>query len=427
MSSFAMQIQASQPQTSSRNRDRPALRSARLAFAFFATLVIALPNIGCGDSNAANTSDSTANPLEAPKTRLRVRVEPVRLARLAAGDRVTGTVRAFHRATITAETQGRVLARVVEPGASIEAGGKIVELESSRFELALRRSQASLSAARTVLRHAEREFARGERLLAQKAISSQQHDDLRYAVDRARDEITLSEVARDTARRNLEDTRIAAPFDGTVDSIAVNVGDFVSVGTPVATLVDLSRVRIFGGVTAREAARLAPGTKARVSFADLGGTILEATLESVGRVAASKDGTYGIELWMDDAEGRMRDGLVAQIELPDPDEQPRLLARRAALLRRAGNAEVFIVEGEGEAAVARSRRLRTGRSQGQWVEILEGLEEGDRVIWDGQFALANGTAVLIDGEDERPPETRAPAPEPMPTHAAPHAPLAAKE
>lgn len=364
----------------------------------------ALLALGCDGSQALPTSGANegskavAIASQVPAARLRVRVEPVRLAQMAAGERVTGTVRAFHRAVLTAETQGRVLARAVEPGAAIEAGAPIVELESSRARLEVQRSQAALSAARTVMRHAERELARGEQLRAQSAISTQHLDDLRLAVDRARDEIAIAEVARDTARRNLEDTRIEAPFSGSVDSIAVNVGDFVAPGTPVATLVDLSRVRIFGGVTAREAARLVPGTKARVSFADLGGAIFEATLKSVGRVAQARDGTYGLELWMDDPGGRMRDGLVAQIELPDPDETPRLIARRAALLRRDGRPEVFIVEGRGQSAVARTRKLVTGRTEGQWVEILEGLEEGDRVIWDGQFALEDGTPVLVDGE-----------------------------
>ncbi len=365
---------------------------------------------GCADSGEDGGPRDASRRIELPKTRLRVRVDVVRLDRLAAGNRVTGTVRAFHRATVTSEMQGRVLSREVEPGARIEAGSTIVLLEASRFELELRRAEASLAAARTVLAHAEREFARGEQLLSRKAISTQQHDDLRNAVDRARDEVALAVVARDTARRNLEDTQIAAPFTGTVDSIAVDVGDFVAPGTPVATLVDLSRVRIFAGVTAREAARLAAGSTARVSFADLGGAIFEATLQSVGRVAMSGDGTYGIELWMDDADGRMRDGLVAQIDLPDPDVTPRLIAKRAALLRRDGQPEVFIVEGQGESAVARRRPVRTGRSQGQWVEILDGLEEGDRVIWDGQFALADGTSVLIDGAETAAAESAADRP-----------------
>ena len=374
-------------------------RHRSISRGLFVAVALLAVQTGCGDSNAAHAPDGSAGVAEAPRARLRVRVDSVRLEPFAANDRVTGTVRAFHRASITAEAQGRVLARRVEPGAAIEAGGVIVELESSRFELELRRAKASLEAARTVLRHAEREFARAERLLGQKAISNQQHDDLRHAVDRARDEISLAKVARDTARRNLADTKISAPFAGSVDAIAVDVGDFVTPGTMVATLVDLSRVRIFGGVTAREAGRLQSGTTARVSFADLGGAVFEATLESISRVASVSDGTYEIELWMDDADGRMRDGLVAQIELPDPDAKPRLLARRAALLRRDGRAEVFVVDGQGEVAVARSRQVRTGRSQGQWVEIIDGLTEGDRVIWDGQFALRDGANIVIDGEE----------------------------
>jgi RND family efflux transporter MFP subunit len=353
---------------------------------------------GCGDSNAAAPSNSSLKTGGPPPTRLRVRVDSIRMDRLEGVDRVAATVRAFHRATLTAETQGRVLSRSVEPGAEVEVGGVILELESSRFALDLRRSEASLRAARTVLAHAEREFGRGKRLKAQSAISTQKLDDLRHAVDRALDEVALSLVARDTARRNLEDTRIVAPFAGSVDSISVDIGDFVAAGTPIATLVDLSRVRIFGGVTAQEAARLTPGTKARVTFADLGGDVFEATLASVGRVAAQVDGTYGIELWMSDESGQLRDGMVAQIELSDQDETPRLLARRAALLRRDGHPEVFVIEGEGEGTIARTRRLRTGRTQGQWVEILDGLSVGDRVVWDGHFALRDGTAVIVDGE-----------------------------
>jgi len=360
-------------------------------------VALALVQMACGDSNAANKDRQAPQALELPLARLRVRVEPVQRARLASTDHVTGTVRAFHRATVTAETQGRIAARSVEAGATIEQGGLLVLLESSRFELELRRTEASLRAARTVRAHAKREYGRAEQLLARKAISLQHHDDLRHAVERARDEIALAEVARDTAKRNLEDTRISAPFAGTVDSLEVNVGDFVAPGTPVATLVDLSRVRIYGGVTAREANHLEVGTRARVSFSELGGAVFDATLKSVGRVAGRADGTYEIELWMDSVEVPMRDGLVAQIDLPDSIEEPSLLSPRAAVLRRDGHPEVFVVTQENGIAVARTRRLRTGRSHGEWIEVLDGLKEGDQVVWDGHFALEDGSIVVVDG------------------------------
>ena len=375
----------------------PRCRLERSVAVTLAATLLAFFSLACDDGAAAKRGEAElSGPL--PETRLRVRIDPVRLEALPSEDRITATVRAFHRATITAETRGRVLERVVEPGAEVEADGAILRLEDSRMVLELRRAEAQLSAAGTVLAHAKREFARGDRLLERKAISTQQYDELAHAVDRARDEWALAEVARDTAKRNLADTRVAAPFAGTVDSIAVDVGDFVSAGTPVAVLVDLARVRIMGSVTAGEAARLVPGTTARVTFRDLGGEIFEARLESVARVASPTDGTYAVELHMDDPSGRLRDGLVATVELPDTDASPRLLTKRASLLRRSGHPEVFVIEGEGEAAVARSRRVRTGRSAGEWIEVLDGLNEGERVVWDGHFALGDGIAVVIDGE-----------------------------
>jgi membrane fusion protein (multidrug efflux system) len=363
-------------------------------------VALAAAQFGCQDSNTLHHELAGAEPAPRTEARLRVQVEPVRLARLASADHITGTVRAFHRATVTAETQGRVLGRHVESGTSVEAGQLLIELESSRLELEVRRSTASLHAAKTVLSHAKRDFARAEQLFEQNTMSIQRYDDLQHAVNQARDEIALAEVARDTAKRNLDDARITAPFSGTVDSLMVDVGDFVSPGNAVATLVDLSRVRIFGGVTAREAARLEPGRVAQVSFADLGGTTFEATLQSVGRVAGSNDGTYEIEWWMDPGATAMRDGLVAQIAMKDLNEEPALLARRAAILHRDGHPEVFVVAQTSGGSVAQIRRLRTGRSQGDWIEILDGLAEGDGVIWDGHFALDEGASVIVDGAPE---------------------------
>ena len=369
-----------------------------------------IASVGCVDSNASRVDPEADSVQSAIETRLRVKVEQVQRAPLPGGGSVTGTVHAFHRARITAETQGRVVSRIAEPGTELKEGEALVQLESSRLELEVRRAEAALRAAKTVVAHAKREFQRGEQLVAESAISAQRRDDLRLALDRAGDDLAIAVVARDTAKRNLEDSRIEAPFAGTVDSIEVSVGDFVSPGTAVATMVDLTRVRIFAGVTAREAARLRAGSAARVSFADLGGRSFEATLKSVGRVANESDGTYEVELWMDNAETMMRDGLAARVELPNDNADEFVLAPRVALMRRNGNPEIFVISDEGGRTVARSRILRTGRSDGNWIEVVEGLESGDRVISDGQFALADGSIVDIDGSASAPGRVHAAAP-----------------
>jgi len=365
------------------------LRRAPL-LAAFATALLA----GCGGSDPTGASAEAA--LEPVAAQQRVRTIVIQKAPLDAAHTASGIVRAFHKAAVPAETAGRVLARRVERGQRVEAGDVLLELDPTRLALELRRAQATLKARGNDLAHATREFERGERLVKSNAISAQRRDDLRHSLDRARDDHSLAEVARDTAQRNLADAQIRAPFDARVDDLHVDIGDYVTPGTPVAVLVELSRARVFAGVTAQEAARLEPGSTARVRFSSLGGVEAEATLRAVATVASERDGTYEVELWIDAPPPGIRDGMVTSIQLESSNVDALPLAPRAGLLRRAGRVEIFVIEETDGRQVARLRSLRTRRSAGEWIEVLDGLEAGDRVIVEGQFALRDGVEVVLD-------------------------------
>jgi len=364
---------------------------------FAAVAVLGLLASGCREQAAEGAiASGDLDPSARIETRQRVQTHVVRRTALGSMQSASGLVRAFHKATVTAETQARVVRRVVERGESVSAGDVILELDSSRLELELKRAEATLRARLHDLSHAKREFERGEQLVARSAISAQERDDHRHNLDLARDEHELAFVARDTAQRNLDDANITAPFAGRVDDLMVDVGDYVAPGTPIATLVEMSRARVFAGVTAETAARLVPGSEAAVRIAALGGVELPGTLRNIASVASERDGTYQVELWIEQPPAGLRDGMVASLELATPDADARPLAPRAGMLRRAGKPEIFVVEGSGDSAVARLRALRTGRSAGEWIEVLTGLEDGDRVVVDGQFALRDGAPVLLD-------------------------------
>ena len=365
------------------------LRRAPL-LAAFATALLA----GCGGSDPTRASTEAA--LEPVAAQQRVRTVVIQKAPLDAAHTASGIVRAFHKADVTAETAGRVLARKVERGQRVEAGDVLLELDPTRLALELRRAQATLKARGNDLAHARREFERGERLVKSNAISAQRRDDLRHGLDRARDDHSLAEVTRDTAQRNLADAQIRAPFDARVDDLHVDIGDYVTPGAPVAVLVELSRARVFAGVTAQEAARLEPGSTAHVRFSSLGGVEAEATLRAVATVASERDGTYEVELWIDAPPPGIRDGMVTSSQLESSNVDALPLAPRAGLLRRAGRVEIFVVEQANGRNVATLRALRTRRSAGEWIEVLDGLAEGDRVIVEGQFALRDGIEVVLD-------------------------------
>ena len=181
-----------------------------LRWSLWLALVAATATSACqDDATSAHANERGDEPVAAQQ---RVRTVVVRRAPLDARRNVSGLVRAFHKASVTAEATGRVIGRTVERGQSVEAGAALVELDPTRFALALRRAEATLRARKNDRAHAQREFDRGEQLVSNDAISAQRRDDLRHALDRARDEYELARVARDTARRDLADATIAAPF-----------------------------------------------------------------------------------------------------------------------------------------------------------------------------------------------------------------------
>lgn len=375
----------------------PRAYRARIVLQILGTLCCVFMVAGCGDSSADLAPPSESQDIPTT-TRQRVQTVIVRAGQLESKDRTSGIVHAFHKAHVMAEIQARVIARAVESGDRVAAGQNLVELDATRLELEVRHAEATLRARSNDLAHAKREFERGEKLVTNNAISEQQRDDLRHNLDSASAARDLALVSRDTAKRNLQDASIVAPFGGTVDSLSVDVGDYVTPGTPVATVVELSRARIYAGVTSQEAARLVGAETARVQFTSLGGSEVEAQLKSVGSVASELDGTYNIELWIDSPPRGLRDGMVASIQLPVSKEGAHPLAPRAALMRRSGQPEVFVVERAGSTQTASLRLLRTGRSAGEWIEVLEGLNDGDEVIVKGQFAIRDGVEIVVDSQ-----------------------------
>jgi RND family efflux transporter MFP subunit len=308
---------------------------------------------------------------------------------------VTGITRPFRSATAAAEVGARVVERHVEPGQDVDAGDPLVSLDDTHLSIAVDEARAALNSREVDLAEARRELTRGEELVSQGAISDGRHDNLRFAAQRARSARELAAATLRKAERAKADAVVRAPFAGTVERVDVQVGDVLAPGAPVAQIADFDRVRMVAGVTAAEAAELQPGITATVSIPALSGYRAAAPIHSVGQMADPKTGTYPVELWLDNAERRIREGMVGQLELPTPESASSVIAPRAAILRKGGLA-VYVVEERDGQARAVARPVRTGRAQGDLIELLEGVDAGERVVVEGQFALVDGASVFVD-------------------------------
>ncbi|MDJ0789722.1 MAG: efflux RND transporter periplasmic adaptor subunit [Myxococcota bacterium] len=360
-----------------------------------ALALIGAGSIACSEG-PARAQQATPKAGTDTRASLRVRVAAVERAPLDHEAEVSGVVSPFRSATVAAEVAGRVVSRHVEPGAVVEEGDVLVAVDATQLAVAVAEAEATLSARDVDLAEARRELERADELFKEGALSESRHEALRFGVDRAESARRMAAASLRRARRSHSDASIRAPFAGTIESVAVHTGDYLAPGVPVARVADFEQVRVRAGVTATEASSLRAGADASLSVTALGGRSFAARVHSVGRTADSGTGTYPVELWLDNPDGALRAGMVARVLLPSDDAEAVLCVPRSALVRRGGTLAVFVVEGSEGALDARVREVRVGRQGGESVELLEGVEAGERVVIEGQFALSDGAPVVID-------------------------------
>ena len=144
-------------------------------------------------------------------------------------------------------------------------------------------------------------------------------------------------------------------------------------------------------MTAGEAAAVAPGQPASVVFEALGGIPVAGVVHSVGRISDPNSGTYPVEIWLaGDVAAQLREGMVGAVQLASQGAVvPGPAVPRSALFRQAGRMHVFVVAAERAKLVP----VTMGRGDATHVMINAGLQVGDQVVVDGQFALRDGAAV----------------------------------
>ncbi len=344
----------------------------------------------CGSEEEGVSAGAASASLPQVRTRVATAIaEPVRLS---LDQDYTGVVTPFRKAQVAAEVGGRVVERLVEPGDQVRSGDVLIQLDPSRAQIARDRAKSDLAAREVELTDAARNLDRGERLQATGAISELELDALTLSVERARAGLGIAEAALREALKNLEDASIEAPFHGRIEAVLVQVGDYLAPGQKIGMLNDFSKARVHIGVTAGEAASLVPGQSVRLGMEAVHTGVAAGVIRSVGR-SATEQGVFPVEVWMEGEDAaKLREGMVISVALDLARRQPQVVVPTSAVFRRDGMTQVFVVDGQGR---ARLIPVSTGLSSSGRVEVVSGLEAGDEVITDGQFALGDGALVEV--------------------------------
>jgi RND family efflux transporter MFP subunit len=286
-----------------------------------------------------------------------------------------GTVEAVNRATMSAQTAGRIAEVFFDVDDYVEPGEPIVRFTDVEQQSALRQAKAALEEARARQKQAESEFSRAEGLFESGSSSRREYDQALASRDAAVARTAAARSAVQTTEQQLEYTLVRAPYAGIVTERHVEVGEAVAVGQPLMSGVSLESLRVVINLPQQVAARVREHETAHV-LTDEGR--VEAKTVTIFPFAHSASNTFTVRIELPEGQFALYPGMFVKVALVIGDAE-RLLVPTAALLRRSEVTGVYVVSTDGD---VRLRQVRAGNTFDDQTEILAGLGAGERVALD---------------------------------------------
>ncbi len=185
-------------------------------------------------------------------------------------------------------------------------------------------------------------------------------------------------------RRALQRITVFAPQDGVVSTLNIREGMYVKPATVVMSLADLASVWVLAEVFERQAAWVQPGQAASVRFAFAPGQTWQGQVDYVYPTLDARTRTLKVRLRFANADEIFKPNMYGNVTIEGGGKQDALHIPREALIRTGKDERVILDMGEGR---FKARSVVTGMESGDLVEIVAGLEEGDRVVISGQFLI----------------------------------------
>jgi multidrug efflux pump subunit AcrA (membrane-fusion protein) len=203
--------------------------------------------------------------------------------------------------------------------------------------------------------------------------------------------IQQAEAAVELASLQLDEATIKAPFDGLIAELNISEGSTAGPQAPVARIVS-QEVEVVIDVEENRLGQVFEGQNAALRVTAYPGQDFPAVVTSVAPVADKDTHTFAVKITPVDAEGVLRSGMYADVSILAEERQQTLVAPRAAVILVNNQETVYVVK---ENNTVEQREITTGLVNGNYAEILSGLEAGEIVVIAGQPNLVGGAPVEI--------------------------------
>jgi len=302
-----------------------------------------------------------------------------------------GSLLANEKVILRPEFEGKIVTIHFKEGQKVNKGDLLVTLDDSIYKAELNQVDARLKLSQANTKRINS--------LRKKGLSNEQEE------DQAVSELGVNKASRVLARTRLNKMAIHAPFAGTIGLRSTSEGDYLSSGQDIVTLINSNPIKLEFRIPEVYLSEVAIGQKVDVRVDAFRGEAFSGEVYAIAPEVEVGGRSFMVRAQIPNDDSRLVPGLFAQVELVLDRKENALLIPEAALMPAGDQQYVYRID-DGKAARA---EVSLGMRQGDFVEVISGLNPGAQVVTAGQMKIMDGSKVQPLGDDTADDMDKAPA------------------
>lgn len=278
--------------------------------------------------------------------------------------------------SVSAEAGGRITNINVKEGSRVSTGQNLATIDAEYSSLDVQRTEDALEKLKTDQARYKASFETG-------GVTQAQLDEIDLTIRNTENQLKQ-------AKRRVTDAYVKAPISGVINKKNVEVGAFVSAGTPLFEIVDVSKLKLKVNVNEAQVSSIKEGDKVKIRSNVFPGETFTGTISFIS-VKADNTLNFPVEITVDNTnKNQLRAGMYGTAIFEFPQQEPAILVPRTSFVGSVNSNQVYILAAD---TTAKIRNVIAGRIIGDQVEILSGVEAGETIITHGQINLSDGVKV----------------------------------
>jgi RND family efflux transporter MFP subunit len=379
-------------------------------YSVFAWIVAACTLSIFGCENPTSNEESNAAVSKVIEQPLVVKVARVRRGNISVPIRATGTIFPDHESKIGPKISGVIEIVHVDEGDQVKEGQTVAQIDQKELLIAVRQGRAAVRVAEAQLKEAElnevnlgKERERLANLLKKNAISQQRYDDIdtAHAMAVARIELIRAQIlsAKENlamAEQKLMDTKIVAPFSGLIVKRFINEGEFVSTmpPTPLFLIMNIDKVEMEVGLSEVHLATVDVGNPVEITVDTYPGVTFRGEISTINPMVDPGSRAFKVKVEIPNKDHRLKSGMFARAKIHPEIHEDVLVIPFKSVVNRGGGTYVFLLNGD----IAALQAVQVGITDEEEIEVIDGLQEGEEVVVEGHYGMADQIKVRVAGD-----------------------------